>query len=243
MNDKTESLVDDEQALPEMLPIPKLDRKLLQNAVTARAEALLIKVETPEQSIEAQRVRGELQTSIKALADQRMSVTRPLDAVKAIIVSWFAAPILAREQARDHLDREIVLFNEKMEDQAREAQRKLDEAAEKERVRLAKLGDKAEARGDTSKAEVFRDRSDAVVAPVVAAALPKASGSALVKRWTYEIVDASKVNPLYVQPDLAKIGKQVRALGKESQKLLGDGVRVYQETGVSSRSTSTKGAW
>ena len=75
-----------------------------------------------------------------------------------------------------------------------------------------------------------------VAAPVVQAEAPKVAGVSSRKAWKFEIVDASKVNPLFLMPDTVKIGRQVTALGRDAQDVVGEGVRIYEDTIVSSRS-------
>lgn len=231
-------------AVPTALAIPKMDKSIIASARAALSEAKLIAVETPKQSQAAQLLRAQLQTSIKSLIETRLTATRPLDAVKAIIMSWFAGPIRDREEARDHLDVQILAFDKKSEEEAAAAQAILDAAAEKERARLEGLATKATARGDTAKANQFLDRADVVVAPMARSVAVRSTGSSIVKRWTFEVTDASKVNALFLTPDLVKIGKQVVALGKDAQSVVGEGVRIFQTSGVASRSTAApKKGW
>jgi hypothetical protein len=97
------------------------------------------------------------------------------------------------------------------------------------RASAVKIEDKAEAKADR-----FEDRAASTVAVVVATETAKVAGVSQRKRFTYRIRDAAQVNAAYLMPDEPKIGKLVRALGREAQDLVGPGVEIYEESLIAS---------
>lgn len=180
-------------------------------------------------------MRGKIDARIKELDEQRKERTRPLDGVKKLLMADYARPIDLLTLCRRHLDREILAYDDKVRADARAAQRLIDEANEKEIRRLAKLAEKAEARGDEDKAESFRDRASSQVAPVVQPQVVQAAGTSFIETWSFEITDAAQVAREYLEPDLVKIGKIVRSLHLDAQAVVGKGVRIFSNRGIQQR--------
>jgi hypothetical protein len=197
------------------------------------ADALTI--ESGQDSKDAQEIRASINTQIKDLNDQRMEITRPMDAAKAKIVALFAAPIATLSRALGIFDGKIIEWDNEQERIAAEQQRKLDAQAAAERERLQKIADAAAAKGQHGKAEQFQERAQAVVPQVVQPEAPRAAGVAMPKRWVYKITDARKINAAFLCPDDTKIGKTVRAMGADAAQLIGEGIEIWQEKTLASR--------
>lgn len=148
----------------------------------------------------------------------------------------------ARARAeRERLQAEARAAEEKARREAEEKRRKAEEEREAGNVAAAaKL--EAQAAGVEQRAEARADnllaRAETVVAEPVKTAAPKVKGLSERKVWKFEITDASKIRPEFLTPDETKIGKQVRALGKDAAPLIGEGVRIWQETEHSARKQS-----
>lgn len=194
-----------------------------------------IKVSDAQSSSFAQGLRAEIDRRIKQLDEARKERTRPLEAVKKQLIEDYARPIDLLILCRRELDRQILGYDNAQRAIAREAQRKIDEANEKETRRLAKLAEKAEARGDEDKAEEFRDRASSQVAAVVQPQVVQAAGTSFIETWSFEITDAAQVKPEFLTPDLVKIGKAVRSLHKDAEAIVGKGVRIFSNRGISQR--------
>lgn len=196
------------------------------------AEACVI--ESAEDSLDAQKVRASINGQLKDHTDQRMAITRKIDAAKKAVMDLFEPTRATLERALRILDEKIIDWDNLQERRRREAQRQLDDAAAAERARLQAIADAAEAKGQETKATKFAERAQNIVAPIVQSEAPRAAGVAIAKRWTSEVIDAAKINRAFLTPDLVKIGKTVRAMGLEAKELIGEGIEIRQEKSLSS---------
>jgi hypothetical protein len=199
----------------------------------AAAESLTI--ENGVDTLNAQEVRALVSTQIKDLTEQRMDITRPMDEAKKRVMDLFRAPVETLERALRIFDRKILDWDEAQQAERDRLQRQADADAETERQRLLAISDKAAEKGQDRKAETFQDRAQAVVAPTIQTDAPRAAGTSIRKTWDFEVTDASKVTRPFCKPDEVKIGKTIRAMGKEAQELVGSGVRIFEQRSVSSR--------
>jgi len=62
----------------------------------------------------------------------------------------------------------------------------------------------------------------------VEAEIPEVEGVHFRTRIEFEVVDVSKINSDFMVPDLKTIRKMVTAHGLSAQKIVGDGIRVYE---------------
>lgn len=197
------------------------------------AESLTI--EFPADSIAAQEVRASVNTQLKTLIDQRLEITRPMDEAKKKVMDLFRPITTALENAIRVFDRKIIQWDNEQEEIRKKAQRDEEIAAQAERDRLQEISDRALAQGQDGKAEKFQERAQSIVANVIPTEVVRASGVSVASRWTFEIIDAKKIEPLFLAPDLVAIGKVVRAMGKEAQSVVGAGVRIIESKSVASR--------
>lgn len=120
-------------------------------------------------------------------------------------------------------------------------------AAEQERQRLAEARKAAEDTAVEEAARLERDgHQDAAeerlaqpVMPVVttpAAPRPKAAGVSTRKVTKYRIVDESKIDRKFLQPNKSKIRGLVNSMGADAEAIVG-GIEVYEEGAVAARST------
>lgn len=145
------------------LVIAQPDEKLFKQAESSLVMARAYKVTSPE----LMEAAGEDLKSIKALQkqveDKRTSITKPLnDAMKAVNALFKpAAEWLA--DAENTLKGSMLTFRQEQEVKAREAQRKLEEQARKERERLAAQAAEAE-RKAREEADAKRREAEAAAA-------------------------------------------------------------------------------
>lgn len=223
------------QSLSRQLTYQILGPETLSEAEASFKRVEKIKVSDAQSSSFAQGLRAEIDRRIKELDEARKERTRPLDAVKKQLIEDYARPIDLLILCRRELDRQILAYDDQQRAIARAAQRKIDEENEREQRRLAKLAEKAEARGDEEKAESFRDRASSQVAAVVQPQVVQAAGTSFVETWSFEITDAKQVAPEFMEPDLVKIGKAVRSLHLDAQEIVGKGVRIFSNRGIQQR--------
>jgi hypothetical protein len=172
---------------------------------------------------------AELLKSIKAslatIEDARTRITKPLnDALRETNAQAkaAAAPFLADELA---IKRAMIAYSDVQDRLRDEEQRRQNEIARKEQLRLQEIADRAAAKGQESKAEVFQERAQSVVAPIAQQAPPKVGGISIPKVWTFEITDEALIPREYLEVSETKIRKVVTALKKDT---VIPGVRVYE---------------
>jgi len=177
----------------------------------------------------------EVATFAKFIDDDRKKRTRPLDAEKKAIMDEYRPAEADLANARSMLTAGILKFDTEERRKAEEAQRAADAAAEKERARLAKLAEKAEARGDAHKAQEFERRSEFVATQApVAVAPPKLDGVSSRKVWKFEVIDVGNLPRRYLIPDEKAIGAAVRSMGLDAAHLI-PGIRVWAEESTTVR--------
>jgi hypothetical protein len=179
--------------------------------------------------VELQRVKG----AQRRLDDLRRSMTRPLDEAKRAIMNFFRAPEEKLARAENGIKRAMVAFQTEQDRLRREAQARADEAARKERERLAAQAQRAAASGKTEKASQLEDRASAVVAPVIARETPKVVGVQTREVWKFEVTDPAAVPREYLAVDESKIRKVVGALKGDT---VIPGVRVWSEKAIAAGS-------
>lgn len=84
------------------------------------------------------------------------------------------------------------------------------------------------------KIEQLSDKALDIVAPIIQREAPKVEGVSVRERWTFEVLDAAKLDRRFMTPDLEGIGKLVNALRADAAGVLGEGVRVYSVPVVAS---------
>lgn len=195
--------------------------------LTTFANSLVIKTQ------EGYAVAGRYLTTVKGLLkkieDARTRVTKPLLEAQRELnaqANEAKAPLL---EAETLIKRSMSAYTDEQLRLQREEQRKRDEAARKEREKLAEQARRAEATGKPEKAAALEQRAEAVVAPVIYRAPPKVSGIVTREVWKYEIVDASALPREYTMPDDTRIGGVVRSMKGDTNIT---GVRVWSENQI-----------
>jgi hypothetical protein len=209
--------------LPDTKPIEKQAAGLL-----ARAENLTISDEA------SYRQAGDLlldirsnQSKIEPILEEPVKVQRKaLEEIRA----WrdrFLKPI---EHAREVVAGKIGEWEMKLRGQRRreqeEALRRAIQKAQEERAAQLKA---LKAKKDR---EALKELQRTPIVPVVEAPQtpepPELAGVHTSYRWTFELIDASKLSREFLCPDLKAIGRAVTALGANAAATLGPGVRVYE---------------
>jgi len=179
--------------------------------------------------VELQKVKG----AQRRLDDLRRSITRPMDEAKRRVMEFFRGPEEKLARAENGIKRAMVAFQTEEDRKRREAQARADEAARKERERLAAQAQKAAATGKVEKAVELEQRSAAVVAPVIARETPKVVGVQTRDVWKFEVTDPAAVPREYLTVDESKIRKVVGALKGDTVIA---GVRVWSEKAIAAGS-------
>ncbi len=113
-----------------------------------------------------------------------------------------------------------------------EAEKRQLEAQKKHEAEVLARAVEQEKAGNKEDAEMIMEEAEEVPVIVPDQTASKAKGIRVTKTWKYQVINPKAVNSEYFCLDLSKIGKQVRAVGKSAEKMVG-GIRVYQETSTS----------
>jgi len=135
------------------LTIPQPSQVAVTDAQAMRASALAFRITDATQSVELQSARQRINTRIKTLNEERLAITRPIDAAKQKVVDFFAPPLIALNEALRACDSEILAWNAQVERERKEAQRVAELEATRERARLQAIADEAAARERAEQAQ------------------------------------------------------------------------------------------
>jgi hypothetical protein len=145
-------------------------------------------------------------------------------------------------EAEGYIKRAMLGYQQEQERIRREAEAKAQEEARKERERLEARAAKAVAAGKTEKAEALQQSAAAVVTPIIAPTVQKISGISTRTTYKATVTDklelvkacaAGKVPLTALDVNMPFLNNQARQM---KETLAYPGVKVEQETGISSRS-------
>ena len=199
-----------------------------RDTLLARVQGLAIR--NQEGYTEAAGWLKSIKGFLKSIEDARTRITKPInDSLREVNAQAKAAaePFLDSEA---RIKRAMLAWSDEQDRLQREAQRRQNEAAEKERLRLQEIAARAAAKGQVGKAEQFEERAQAVTAPVVQTQAPKVAGVSIPKVWTFEITDEDLIPREYLSVDESRIRRVVTALKGDTQI---PGVRVFEQKRIS----------
>lgn len=207
------------------------------NAAQTKAEAALERAEsltiTDAATYEgATEDLKAIKAKYREIEAERKALKQPIDEAARRVQSFFKPPLDFLTKAEGVIKRKLSDYSREQQRIQQEAQRKADEAARKERERLAARARKAEESGKAEKAEQLAQQAETVTAPVVARETPKVQGVSTRKVWKFRIKDRAKVPEQYKTIDERKIGGVVRSLGGDADI---PGVEVYEEDVIAAR--------
>lgn len=157
----------------------------------------------------------------KTALEAKKKVADPVLAAERTVKGALSTYTQRQEQERRRLEEQI-----RKAEQERAEREALERAAELER------------QGHHEEAEAMTDQLIAAPPPappvVLPPATPKVAGVSTRENWQYRIVDASKIRPEFMTPDLQKIGGVVRSMKGAAAQVVG-GIEVYNQPTVSAR--------
>lgn len=177
-------------------------------------------------------LKGQLQAS----NEYRKEITTPMDQAKSVIMDRFNAEKKAMEQARARVQKLIIEFTTRLENEARaaadEAKAKHEEEAQAEASRLEEEGRHEEAE---EKLQEGIDLSDSVGPAIqTGPARGVVGGTASIKDvWQFEIEDADKVPRGYCTPNDTLIRQAIRRSNSPVREI--PGVKIYPEKKMANR--------
>jgi hypothetical protein len=190
-----------------------------------RAFAKNLVIKTAAGYEQAAELLKSIKASLATIENARERITKPLNVALRETnaqAKVAAAPFLADELA---IKRAMIAYSDLQDRLRDEEQRRQNEIARKEQLRLQEIADRAAAKGQEGKAEAFQERAQSVVAPIAQQAAPKVGGISIPKVWTFEITDEALIPREYLEVNETKIRKVVTALKKDT---VIPGVRVYE---------------
>jgi len=205
-----------------------------------------------------------IKSKAKTLEEQRTAITGPINKALKAVNDLFRAPGAYLEQAEAIIKRKMIGYTTEQERIAAEQRRKAEAAIRAEQARIAKEAAEREAAaqaeaaklieaGDAEKAaEVQAEAAieaaslaataQVMTAPVAAPAVAKVSGVSMRSAWKAECTDKAALvafvaaNPQFLNlldVNTSALNQMAKAM-RETMKI--DGVRVYEEKQLASRS-------
>ena len=194
-----------------IIELKSIDTSSANNAMTQavlyekNCNILLIKpIETQIGYENAITIVKEIETYASKLEDERLKITRPLDAAKNAVMDLFRPAKDKLQLISDTLRKRINNYayeqEQKRQAEQRKAQQLADREAEKERQRLLARAEKAKESGKEAKAEALQEQAEAVVpiAPIVMPKIEQPKGVAMKTLWKYKVVDIKSVPREYL---------------------------------------------
>lgn len=213
------------------IPRPTEDPSV--NAMAALEIARNLKILTREDYQAAARALADVKGRMGALEKARKAIKEPLDQAVKAVQALFRAPTDYLAEAERMIKRKLADYDAEQQRIANEQQRRLNEQAERDRVKLQERAAKV-AEKNPERAAQLLEKAQAVSAPIVQHEAPQVAGLAMRDVPVYEITDASKLPREYLMADEKKIGGVVRSMGMQANI---PGVTVRMERQVASRSS------
>lgn len=231
--------VDFSKESPEEIQVVKFELALTETAKALVAQSKTfelqvseIKIDSADQRANAVNIGIKLNKLSKDLEAERLNQTRPIMDAKQAVDDLFKPYSRACETMVSKLKNAVTVFDSEERRKAALEQARLqaeaEEAARKERERLAKLAEKQIDKGQEEKAEETIQKIEQVqtFVPVVTPQIVKQKGESVSKVKKFRIIDFAKLPDQYKMSDDVKIRKVVNALGLDANI---PGVEVYEE--------------
>lgn len=169
---------------------------------------------------------GTLLKEIKSVTDdltkKRIAITKPLDVAKKAVMDLFRTPLSRLENAENTVKRAMIKYADDQEKARLETERLERERIKKEEEKLNKKAEKAEEKGDLTKADELRAKAGdlAYQAPVVAPTAETPKGISMRDDWYAEVTNLAelcravvegKASITFIQPDMTALNKQAKS--------------------------------
>ena len=212
------------------VPEPTKEQNILaQMAMAVLEKARMIEVETGEDFEFATGKIVEWKSAIKSIEAEYKDMKAAAHNAHKTITTRESNAIKPVKEAIGIVEKRALDW--KRAEDARMAAAAAEIAAwERARIEAERLAEavELEAEGLGHMAEAIM--AAPIEAPKVVMPAVQATGMGTAKRWKFEIVDASKVNPDYLVPDMKAIQKAVEGFADKdkAERVIG-GIRVYQD--------------
>jgi thymidine kinase len=159
---------------------------------------------------------------IKTLEESRKTITSPLMLAKKRVDDLYKIPMSMLEKAEGFIKQGMIVFSEKVEADRRKQEEKL-------RKEMELKAQKAEAKGNSEKAEEIRQQAELTT---VASTIEKPKGLQCRDLWKYKIVDEAAIERQYLTPNHDMLSKMAVAT---KGSIVVKGVQFYSEKIIVSR--------
>jgi hypothetical protein len=182
--------------------------------------------------------RNLIQDLLKELELQRKELTRPIDELKSKVTNQFREPAQKLEALKANIEREMMAFKKRLDEERAREQREFERAAQAEakaeRERLATLAAEKQEQGQVHIAEAIIEEAAKVTAAVVVLAPVKIPSQEVItkKNWKFKIVNAQQVPLQFCIPN-EKLLQSLATSMKEAASV--PGVEFYFEETISAR--------
>ncbi len=213
--------------------IPKEAQAMKTTAEKYLAGAQALTIQSPEDYQAAADTVKEYIKTEKELKAEEKKLIDPLNQTKTGIKNWFKGPLEFIDRAKKAIKQEMIIYDDRLEEERRKKQAEIDAALERERKRKEKLAEKraqtAMKKGDTEKAEQIREEaeqeSNMTVAPVAQKPKLNAGRVGIKTTWYAEVVNLKGLCQAVVNGDVAITAiqpnmKVLNALARASQNHL-----------------------
>ena len=224
------------------LSIKRPDEALFRKSEDLLASARSYRIVSPDVAIAAGEDLVAVKTLAKQVEEKRTAITGPINQALREVNALFKPAQEWLAEAERLLKGALLAFNAEQARIAGEAQAKADAEAAKEREKLERQAERADAKGRTAEAEELHSRAQAQVAPVVTSAAPKIAGLVGRETWRAEVLDKAALvrHVVEARPDLMALLQVDQAGLNGLARTLKDalvlpGVRVVKEASIAAR--------
>lgn len=221
--------------------VPEDDSKNISQIVAMVEVFKGLKVTSRDECDYASSSLINIKSKVKALENRRKEITKPIDEAKKSVMDLFRPATDALKQIESIVKPKIVEFELKVQEQERKERAAAEEKARKAREKAEAAAEKAREQGKDEKADMLEQKA-ATIVPVVPVAQPKSKGVSMRKTWKAEVTDVQKVCAAIAAGEIpASIiefkAAELNAFAKtwQNNKQF-EGLKIYQEAGVSTRS-------
>ena len=239
MNESTELATINENSLKSQKDwINKRDK----NLVNAKA---ITEVNDQEQLEAAGKIESEAKKLIKALGEERLKLTRPLDAIKKALTDAEKEMTSALDKESSRINGLMSAYATKQLLAAREAQRQR-EKADREAAEAAAAAE-AKAEEEAAESDPFAPEAELPTPPhtpplvkvnIPYVERPTASTNSFTLVTKFEVEDPSKVAREFLSVDESKIREFLayrKKMGDDMEKVFIAGIKIWQESQVKTR--------
>jgi len=145
---------------PEVETAPNV-KQLVVTTQDARDVANKLVVSSPDTYNQAAELISKIAMAAKRLEDERLSITRPMDAAKKRVMDWFRGPLYTLDATREVLRKKMVTFTTEQNRLREEERQRAEAAARQQREEAARLVREEQERAQAEQARLQEEQRQA----------------------------------------------------------------------------------